>query len=382
MTSKRYGSPAVRRLAAVVDRIAPQDPARWDDRERVPGAGGVLVRVSQARARQLRMVVGMFDRAVVRPEMAAVVEAGEQPGSRKRLFAPEVLDVFWPLAVAGELRHWAKDQGKPLPLASQRVVLDCVALLGAVAAPEVALYLPVLPQPELKPTVAPRSLDALYRGMVDLAAAGPLSRDGTALPYEDRARLLAMVAILLDAAPRSGELAALRLDDLAEDVAAVGVRRRQQKAPANRAEEIAALAHVHPETARSVLLGAVERVSEATRQRVLAAITELGPAPEVEWYELREGSRVAVRRWLEVREGLVAGVEGGRSGLWVTLQASKAGPAGVTLRAQGLRQGFARGVTALNWVMAGAYGWEPLPTTVEQIRRSTSVVPLEEPPER
>ena len=377
MTGRKYRSPAVRRLAEVVERVAPQDPGRWDDRERVPGAGGVAVRVSQARARQLRMVVGMFDRAVGRPEVAG----GSVLRAPARLFEAETLDGFWSLAVAGELRHRAEDRGRELPLASQRVVLDCVALLGAVAAPGVALYLPVLPQPVLKPTVAPRSLEALYRGMVDLAGAGPLSRDGTALSYEDRARLLAMVAILLDAAPRSGELATLRLDDLAVGETAVGVRRRQQKAPANRAEEIAALARVHPETARSVLLGAVERVSEATRQRVLAAITELGPAPEVEWYELREGSRVAVRRWLEVREGLVAGIGGGRSGLWVTLQASKAGPAGVTLRAQGLRQGFARGVTALNWVMAGAYGWEPLPTTVEQIRRSTTVTPLEEPPQ-
>ncbi|MFF8513518.1 hypothetical protein ACF064_36315 [Streptomyces sp. NPDC015492] len=39
----------------------------------------------------------------------------------------------------------------------------------------------------------------------------------------ERVRLLAMVGIILDSGARSGELAALRLDDLAEDAAAVAV---------------------------------------------------------------------------------------------------------------------------------------------------------------
>ncbi|MFI9194121.1 hypothetical protein ACIG0A_33085 [Streptomyces californicus] len=378
MTPRQYGSRAVRQLAAVVDQVAPRDPARWEGRLRVPGAGGVPVQVSQQRAHQLWAVVGMFDRAVGRPEVAG----GRVLRSVGRLFAPEVLGAVFDLVAAGELRYRAEDRGRAVPLASQRVFLDCVALLGPVVAPGVGLVLPVLPQPELKPTVEARSLEALYRGMVDLAARGPLSRDGVGMSFEQRARLLAMVAVVLDAGPRSGELAAVNVDDLAEDLSAVGVRRRQQKGPANRVEEIAALAEVHPESVKAVLGGRLEARSEATRQRVLAAVEELGPAPEVEWYALREGSRVAVRRWLEVREQVVEGLPllGSRRGLWVTLQASKAGPAGVRLLPDGLRRSYTKGIAALNWVMAGERGWEPLPVRMEQVRRSVAVVPLGGPP--
>ncbi|MFC9626297.1 hypothetical protein ACFTXM_42220 [Streptomyces sp. NPDC056930] len=105
--------------------------------------------------------------------------------------------------------------------------------------------------------------------------------------------------------------------------------------------------------------------------------------PEVEWYPLREGSQVAMRRWLKVWQQLVESLplEGAKTALWVSLVPSKAGPPGVPLRAQGLRQAYARGITALNRVMAGSYGWEPLPTTMERVRRSAEVVPLEARPE-
>ncbi|MEU9849278.1 LacI family DNA-binding transcriptional regulator [Streptomyces sp. NPDC047985] len=368
-----YSAPSVRQLAALVERVAPRDPAQWDDRERVPGAGGVLIQVSRQRADQLWMVIGMYDRAVGREEMP-----GRASRTAEQLFTWAALRAFWGLAVSGELRFLAKDRGRELPVASQRTVRDCLGMLARLAVPGKAVRLPALPNVETKQPVARRSLDALYRGLVDMAGAGPLERDGTALTYEDRTRTLAMLAILLDAAPRSGELAALRLDDLTDGEAAVGVRRRQQKGAPTRADEIAALAEVHPETVRFVLGGWVERVSEATRQRVLAAIEELGPAPEVEWYALREGSQVAVRRWLKVREGLVESLPltGARTALWVTLVPSKAGPPGVPLRAQGLRAAYARGVTALNFVMAGSYGWEPLPVRMEQVRRAVEAVPL------
>ncbi|MEU3656505.1 helix-turn-helix domain-containing protein [Streptomyces sp. NPDC032161] len=378
MTAKPYSAPSVRQLAALVDRVAPRDPDRWDDRERVPGAGGVLIQVSRQRADQLWMVVGMFDRAVGREEMP-----GRASRTAEQLFTWAALRPFWQMAADGELRFLAKDRGRPLPVASQRTVRDCLGMLARIAAPGKLIRLPVLPQAEPKETVPGRSLDSLYRGLVDMAGAGPLERDGTALTYEDRTRTLAMVAILLDAAPRSGELAALRLDDLADGEAAVGVRRRQQKGAPNRAEEIAALAEVHPDTVRAVLRGRLDQMSEATRQRVLAAVEELGPAPEVEWYALREGSQVAVRRWLKVRERLVeeAPLTGGRAGLWVSLVPSTAGPPGITLRADGLRRAYVRGITALNFVMAGSYGWEPLPVKMEQVRRAVEAVPVEARPE-
>ncbi|MEV4975494.1 hypothetical protein [Streptomyces scopuliridis] len=359
MRPKQYSAPSVRRLAAVVDSLAGE--------------------VSAERLRQLRMVVGMWDRAVGRPGMPERATRSVQ-----QLFTRPALEAFWDLAAAGELRHLEQDRGRKLPVPTQRIVRDCLVLLGRrVLPPGKVLELPWLPQPELKDTVAPKGLAALYRGLVDLAGRGPLEGGGTALSFEDRARLLAMVAVVLDSACRSGELAAMRLDDVAAREAAVGVRRRQQKAPPNRIGEIAALAEVHPASVREVLSGRLDR-SEKTRQRVLAALEALEPLPEVEWYALREGSQVALRRWLAVREGIVGALplEGDRSALWVTLVPTKAGPAGVTIRAQGLRQGFERGMVALNMVMAGEYGWEPMPTRMEQLRRSVDVMPLGGPPDR
>jgi integrase len=334
------------------------------------------VQVSEVRARQLWMLVGMFDRAVGRPEMPG--RAGRTAG---QLFTWAALRPFWELAAAGELRAQVKDVGTPLSLASLRVVRDCLGMLAGLVVPERAVALPVLEQPELKDTVDLRSRVVLYRELADMAGRGRWD-DGLGMSVDERARLLAMVAIVLDTGARSGELAALRLDDLAPGLEAVGVRRRQQKAPPNRVEDIARLAEVHPGRVREVLLGRLEQVSEATRQRVLAAADELGPLPEVEWYPLRPGSRVAVRRWLEVRQRVVDALPltGGRSALWVTLNQSKAGPAGITVRAESLRKSYTKGVTALNLVMAGSPGWSPLPTTMEQLRRAVEVEPLAEAP--
>ena len=356
MTPKQYTASSVRQLSAVVD--------------------GMAGTVSEGRLRQLRMVVDMFGRAVGRDEMP-----NRSSRTAEQLFTWAALRPFWELAAAGELRHWEKDVGKPLPVTTLRVVRNCLEMLAARVLPEgKRLRLPELDVPELKATVDGRALDSLYRGMVDLAARGPLVRDGTALSPEDRARLLAMVAVLLDAAPRSGEMAAQSLADLGPGECAVGVRRRSQRRDEYRAGEVAALTGLHPRTVASVLSGLGHGVSEATEARVLEVFAALGPPPEVQWFELREGSRVAVRRWLEVRKGLVNPLTGQKTALWVSIAPSKAGPIGIPLRPQGLRQAYARGITALNWVMAGEYGWAPLPTTMEQIRRSVNVVPLLEPP--
>jgi hypothetical protein len=340
---------------------------------------GMASSVSEGRLRQLRMVVGMFDRAVGRDEMP-----GRASRTAQQLFTWAALRPFWALAVEGQLRHVEKDVGKPLPEWTLRIVRDCLKILARETLPAgKSVRLPSVANPEPKPTVDGRSLDALYRGLVDLAGRGPLERDGTALSYEDRTRLLAIVAVMLDAAPRSGELATQSLQDLAPGEVAVGVRRRAQFGSTSRSDEVAGLAEVDVRTVQRVLSGQDYEISEATRQRVLSTVAHLGPLPEVEWYALREGSRVAVRRWLKVRQGLVDSLplEGAKTALWVSLVPSKAGPLGVPLRAQGIRQAYARGIVALNWVMAGSHGWEPLPTTMEQIRRSVDAVPLEERPE-
>ncbi|MFB7919094.1 hypothetical protein [Streptomyces sp. NPDC056061] len=99
-----YSAPSVQRLAALVNQVAPRDPARWDDRERVPGAGGVPIQVSRQRADQLWMVVGMFDRAVGREDMP-----GRSSQAVEQLFTWVALRGFWDLAVAGELRAFAAD---------------------------------------------------------------------------------------------------------------------------------------------------------------------------------------------------------------------------------------------------------------------------------
>lgn len=372
--TRSYSATSVRQLAAVVEEVAPRDRERWEGRRPAPAAAGAWLPVSRERARQLWMVVGMLDRAVVREEMPV-----RSRRSAPQLFTRPALAAFWDLAVAGELRARAEDVGRPLPLASQRIVRDVLQILADLVVPERAVPLPVVDQPELRATVPARDRAALYRGLADLAASGPLAQDGTGLSQAERDRLLAMVGIVLDAGTRSGELAALRLEDLAPGLEAVAVRRRQQRAPADRTQEIAALARVHPARVVDVLSSSPgRRASEATRQRVLAAVEELEPLPDIEWYALREGTQVAVRRWLEARERVVEALplEGGRSALWVTLRAGKTGPPGVTLLPEGLRRAYTKGVTALNMVMAGRYGWAPLPTRMEQLRRAVEAEPV------
>ncbi|MFE6126707.1 hypothetical protein ACFQ6Q_00320 [Streptomyces sp. NPDC056437] len=376
MPKQQYAAPSVRQLAAVVEEIAPRDPARWETRRPIAGTGGLLLPVSRERAKQLWALVGMWDRAVERS-----VSVRFSRDSAAALFEARVLRTFWSMAAAGNLRFDARKTGRRLPVASLRIVRDCLAILAdLVLPPEVGVALPQVPRQALKTPVASRSVTALYRGLVDMASLGPLERDGTALSYEDRTRLLAMVAIVLDSGARAGELRALRLDDLAVGEAAVGVRRRPQKAGPNRAEEISRLAEVHPDTVRAVLWGQYERMSYATRLRVLAAVEELGPLPEVEWYGLREGSRVAVRRWLKVRQDLVDSLplEGARTALWVTLAATHLGPPGIPFK--GVTEAYTRGMTALNMLMASEHGWEPMPTRMEQLRRAVDPVRLDGPP--
>lgn len=341
------------------------------------GSLGIATKVSRGRARQLWMVVGMWDRALERGAFSAAARR-----SATHLFDQPVLDEFWDLARAGELRTLAPERGRDprLPPATLRITRDCLKILSTLVLPAGgSVLLPSVPQPEPKVPVRSRTLVALYRGLTDMAGRGPLERHGTTLSYEDRTRLLAMVAIVLAAAPRSGELAALRLSDLAGEEEAVGLRRRQQKASPNRAQEIADLAQVHPASVRAVLWGRHEQVSRAVYERVLAAQERLPDPPDVEWYALGEGTRVAVRRWLKVREQLLAAspLSGGLPGLWVTLVPTRAGPPGITLRPQGLTQAYARGMTALNAVMAGEYGWEPMPVRLEQLRRGITAEPLE-----
>lgn len=379
--AQTYSAPSVRQLAGVVERVAPRDPERWEARERVPGAGGVWVQVSPERGRQLRMVVGMWDRAVLHESMPVRARR-----SVRQLFTAPALKAFWQLAVEGRLRRWEKDVGKPLPVTSQRAVRDCLRILAAlVVEPGRRVRLPVVDEPELKPPVPPGQLVALYRELVDLAGGGPLERGGMSIRAQERARLLALVSVVLDTGARVGELAAMNMADLADDLSWVVVRRRPQHADPVY-EQVAYRLGVSRSSVNRAMAGG-PGVSEQLRHEIRREVEEVrAQGPRVERYALREGTRVALRRWLAVREGLVSGVgpvtgvdgglTGGKSALWVTVFPSKAGPPGIRIRPQGLGQSYARGVAAVNWLMAGQPGWEPLPVRMEQLRRAVVAEPL------
>ncbi|WP_189846696.1 hypothetical protein, partial [Streptomyces rubiginosohelvolus] len=310
MTPKQYEAVSVRQLAAVVESMAGT--------------------VSEARMRQLRMVVGMFDRAVGREEMP-----GRSSRSAEQLFTWAAIGSFWDLAVDGELRARAVDVGKRLPLATQKVVLGCLRLLADRVVPGKEVRLPVLPEPAPRATTSPAQEAAMYRFMVDLAGQVPTGWDGQSKEVNRlfRVRLLALTAVVLDTRSRAGELAGMRVQDLGEGLSSVRVVRRQQNG-----------AHLEP----------------------VEVVLPLG-----------EEARVALGRWLPVRAELVEGLEGARDALWVSVATSRRGePPGVPLRAQWIGVSYAREVRWLNAVMAGREGWEPLPAGLEGLRRAW--VPPEE----
>lgn len=365
---QQYSAASVRELAALMERVAPRDKERWEAREAFPGPAGGLY-VQEERAQQLWMLVGMFDRA------SAVEEVALPRGRAADLLAREALERFWALAASGRLRARAQEAGKPLALPTLRIVRDCLAILADVLVPEGGVWLPVLEQAMPKRTVKRRHLTTVYRELVTLAGEGPLTRGEIALGLQDRTRLLAMVAVVLDAAPRSGELESMDVASLGEDKASVLVLRAPQNQSLNY-DRVASRVGTSRSSVVRVMTGR-EGVSEALRQRVFAEVAEMREEPpRVERYALREGSQVALRRWLRLREGLVEPLEGSKDALWVTVHASKAGPPGIRMRAGGIRLAYARGMRALNYVMAGSYKWSPMPTTLEQLRRSVKAEPL------
>ncbi|MER5556370.1 hypothetical protein ABT001_32735 [Streptomyces sp. NPDC002793] len=115
MTPKQYSAPSVRQLSAVVD--------------------GMAGSVSEGRLRQLRMVVDMFGRMPTRTLIPR-----EPTGTAVDLFDERVVRTFWSLAVSGNLRHWQKNVGKPLPLQTQRIVRAFLEVLARQVLPAVFSY--------------------------------------------------------------------------------------------------------------------------------------------------------------------------------------------------------------------------------------------------
>lgn len=304
MTPKQYSAASVRQLAAVVD--------------------GMAGTVSEGRLRQLRMVVGMFDRAVGRDEMPA-----RSSRTAAQLFTWDALRPFWDLAVEGELRARAKDVGTRLPLATRHVVLGCLRLMADRVVPDKEVRLPVIPPAAPRATTTPEQEAAMFRFMVSMAGREQVGFGGQSRQVNEnyRTRLLALTAVVLDTRSRSGELARMRVQDLTEKLGSVRVVRRQQNG-----------AHLEP----------------------LEVLLPLG-----------RDAQVALRRWLPVRARLVRSLEGAGDALWVSVAASNRGePPGVPLRAQSLGASYARGVRWLNGVMAGREGWVPLPDRLETLRRA------------
>ncbi|MFF4648674.1 hypothetical protein [Streptomyces sp. NPDC001380] len=290
--------------------------------------------VSGARVRQLRWVAGELARAVER--------GGLPPGagaSLGGLLESAAVESYLELAARGELRRRAvPDPGRSSD-ASMRVRADCLVIVARRAG--VALEVPERPLvPEPKPVVDPRRRGLLLRYLADGAERYARADPG-------RVRLLALVGVVLDTGARAGELCALRTGDLGGgsgggpggDLGEVRLVRRPQ--------------------ARSV------------------------SPPHTEVLPLSGPTRAALRRWLPVREELVAAAQGPVHALWVSVRGNHAGlpdadgrvrrrPPGMPLMPRGLARAYTRTVAELNVELAGTPGWEPLPRRLEQLRRAVA----------
>lgn len=328
-----YKKATMRRLWALVDRVAPREPGAWE--ERPPLARGVFVSVT--RAKQLRATLRQLEIAVEHPGMPEGCHR-----SVRDLLAPEALDAFLELATDGAFRspQVAANLGKPLSWASRSALRDCLKILGEEAG--VSVVLPRVHTQPPKEVMPPQQALAVWRKIAGWAARGRLP----AL----QARALAVVGVILDTGMQTGPMTELRLDDV--DLEARRIR-------------------------------AVYRPQNTAHREPVEAVLPL-----------RKGTVMALHRWLEHRKPLVEGLEGQDHGaLWVTLTPVGArrvsGPveqrmdgvyaAGMPLRARGFEQAHRRAMQQLNDTLAGQWEvavhgpWVPLPTTPEALRRSVDV---------
>lgn len=281
--------------------------------------------VSKARARQLRWVAG---------ELALVRNHEEFP-FRDAVLAVDLLQpgpitAYLDLAARGELRRRAKAGDARATNASMRIRADCLKILGEHGG--ILVDVPDRPGlPELRETVDGPSRSQLRDYLAKRAehfGAPP-----------GRVRLFALIGVELDTGARVGELAALTLADLADDLSTVQVVRRPQ----------------------------ARTVSEAVHETV----------------KLSDGTRAALKAWLEVRETLVEPLHGSPKALWVSVMPNHAGrlnvegeairrPPGMPLMPRGMQRAYTRAVVEANMALAGSPGWLPLPVRFEQLRRAVT----------
>lgn len=281
--------------------------------------------VSKARARQLRWVAGEL--ALVRRHEAFPFQDAANAAD---LLQPGPITAYLDLASRGELRRRAKAGDAQATNASMRIRADCLKILGEHGGILVAVAdRPGLP--ELRETVDGPSRSQLREYLAKRA-------EHVGAPPA-RVRLFALIGVELDTGARVGELAALTLADLADDLSTVTVVRRPQ----------------------------ARTVSEAVRDTV----------------KLSEGTRSALKAWLEVRETLVQPLHGTAKALWVSVMPNHAGhlnvegeairrPPGMPLMPRGMQRAYTRAVVEANMNLAGSPGWIPLPVRFEQLRRAVT----------
>ncbi|MFI0156254.1 hypothetical protein [Streptomyces lydicus] len=330
MTEQR--APGVRRLEALVERVAPRDPDRWEARRALRRGR----HVSASRARQLR--------ATVKQLAAAVEHEGMPDGcgrSVKALLSPQAVDAFLDLAGEGVFRDPRRPDlvGKPLSWPSRATLRDCLKILGEEAG--VAVVLPRVARESGAEPVTERQAAAVYRKLADWAARSP----GDA----QSARALAVVGVILDTGMQTAGMVSRTVGDVELDPGSIR---------------------------------AVYHSQNAAHLPVVEAVLPLRP-----------GTVEAIRQWLGFRDELVAGLEGSDHGaLWVTVAATTAGhgedgepltyEAGMPLKEWGFRDAHERAVGRLNTALAGQWDqavwgpWVPLPTTPEALRRAVDVEAL------
>ncbi|MET7545786.1 MULTISPECIES: hypothetical protein [unclassified Streptomyces] len=266
-----------------------------------------------ARRRQLDMVRGELERALARGALPVGARR-----SLQRLLEEEALRPYVRLAESGALRHRrVAGAFPPTSEATNEIRLKCIDLLReALGCPRCAWAAgrsrcsPHRRQPPSSPW--PASSNQYLGGAMSPA----------------QTRLTAVLALELDTAARSGELAELRTTHLGEDNAAVYVER-------------------HPQG---------------------------GGAIEGEWVETSALTRAALERWLDVREDLVQRAHG-TSRLWVSLWMNHDGvlddqgntvirPPGMPLEENGLVTSYRVGRLRYDGLR------QLLPIKMEQLRRA------------
>jgi integrase len=270
--------------------------------------------VGEARRRQLGMVRGELLRALARDALPIGARR-----SLRRLLQQDALHPYLRIAESGVLRaRLVKGARPPTSEPTNEIRRQCVDVLReAIGLPGLRLAGGAL---SLRPTPEFGDLAAL-RNRLDQDLAGYLS--------PGRTRLTAVLALILDAAPRSGELVGLRLAHLAPDHRAVYLER-------------------HPQHG-------------------------ISQPEEGDWFVLSPLGRAALDRWLPLRRELVERAHG-TTKLWVSLRPNHTGllddegratlrPPGLPLEENGLITSYRRG--RAQYDLTGL-----LPAKPEQLRRA------------